>query len=713
MNTSSYSAATRVPARSNTGRGLNGVSILTFGVLVACILLGVYARVADLGRRPLNMDEFLFVRGVQYVLENGLPEFPRGGYYVRGLPLQYLNAAVVGFTHNSEAVHRIFPVVFSLCSVVLIYFYSRRFLPSMLALVAAALVAISSWEVEFGRFIRMYSLFQCLTIGFFIAYNKVLFGDPGWDRGIRLFVPHCLVGACVLLHELGIFLVPFLFVPVLFKVLGEKTPVNIGNGVVYTGVSGLVLVLSLGYLKFNFEKVGVDAAAFRSYMPPEGTVDMASGFTMPFWDRPVPYTPEILALVAGLAGVALLLFGALAGARLFGSGGREKTLVCGALLAALLAAAMHAFAITALIWGGLILRCGVRRVISLTPACRWICWLTGIIGAIWLVLWVIQPEWRVSVDAGDGVKAFRITFFGWPDLYLPFLNPLLDVTPLVTVWMGGGCAWLLIRHRHRNVVFLLGHPVSIVIYTIVAIGMVSMHMLTTRYGYFIYPFAILVMVMFVWDVARTVGRKLSITNRAVLRTCTAGACIVAFLIAEDGNIRHLLNPGSTAATYRIAEYERFGKHWFWTPDVRSPAQFLNQVAVGDAAVVIPRGVLAMSYYLNDDLKVGFYYSLNQATTYRHVVLGKDGQKTELFTGSPLLEDESDVKKCTASFGVVFYANFMRFDHLNARTVWPDEMFVHECVFVSEDGRIEVFKVVPRDLPIIASDLTLRDQQQLQ
>jgi hypothetical protein len=54
-------------------------------VLLPAALLALYARFAGLGTWPLAADEHYMGESVRFILGSGLPAFPCGGYYVRGL----------------------------------------------------------------------------------------------------------------------------------------------------------------------------------------------------------------------------------------------------------------------------------------------------------------------------------------------------------------------------------------------------------------------------------------------------------------------------------------------------------------------------------------------------------------------------------------------------------------------------------------------------
>ena len=105
-----------------------------------------------------------------------MPEFPSGGMYVRGLPLQYLLAASTKIFGQNVFAYRLPGLVFSLISVALAYWYARRFTSVPVAAAVAIALLVSSWHIEFAYFVRMYTLLQCLTLLYLIAVDDAYFG---------------------------------------------------------------------------------------------------------------------------------------------------------------------------------------------------------------------------------------------------------------------------------------------------------------------------------------------------------------------------------------------------------------------------------------------------------------------------------------------------------------------------------------------------------
>ena len=79
--------------------------VLLGGLAAACIIAGTLARFWGLGRWPLAIDEYYFAQSVQNLLHFGIPKFPCGGLYVRGLVLQYASAALQWVGLSAELAH--------------------------------------------------------------------------------------------------------------------------------------------------------------------------------------------------------------------------------------------------------------------------------------------------------------------------------------------------------------------------------------------------------------------------------------------------------------------------------------------------------------------------------------------------------------------------------------------------------------------------------
>jgi hypothetical protein len=172
-----------------------------------------FCPVQGLGKWPFSGDEFHTVQSVRHILESGFPEFPFGGYYMRGLLLQYLMAfsSVLGL--KEEFGYRLVTVVFNLSALPAVYLLGKKISGTTVACVATAVFSLSLWEIEFARYARMYSPFQAVFIWYvYFLYKAVIDGESkarGWMLGLSLL--------SLVLYEGGIFLLVLNFLPLFFE----------------------------------------------------------------------------------------------------------------------------------------------------------------------------------------------------------------------------------------------------------------------------------------------------------------------------------------------------------------------------------------------------------------------------------------------------------------------------------------------------------------
>lgn len=123
-------------------------------ILIA-LAVGLWGRTYELGSRQVAEDATYLVTSINYILEKGIPEYPNGGFYTRCIGLQYLIAGVVKATANELLYYRIPIVLFGLASIFFTFLYARRLSSVVIAAAMVVAMLLSSWQVEFSRFIRM------------------------------------------------------------------------------------------------------------------------------------------------------------------------------------------------------------------------------------------------------------------------------------------------------------------------------------------------------------------------------------------------------------------------------------------------------------------------------------------------------------------------------------------------------------------------------
>src|SRR6187549_3531625 len=85
-----------------------------YALTAAAVSFGLFARFKGLGASPFSVDEYYLARSVEDVMRSGLPAYDCGGYYTRGVLLQYLIAGLQFAGLGPELAPRLLCVLSSL-----------------------------------------------------------------------------------------------------------------------------------------------------------------------------------------------------------------------------------------------------------------------------------------------------------------------------------------------------------------------------------------------------------------------------------------------------------------------------------------------------------------------------------------------------------------------------------------------------------------------
>ena len=183
--------------------------------LVAVLtLLGAYLRLFNLGDLGFRWDEDLSGLTVQAILEHGIPELPSGMLYLRGLGLSYLMAASAALLGFSELALRLPSALFGIATIPLCYLFGRRLFSPVVGVVAAGIFTVSFWDVEMGRYARMYAPFGfCYLLTLHLIWLYRVERQSLWGGCLAIAV--ALVA--VFLHRLGFTLAFAFLIPELMR----------------------------------------------------------------------------------------------------------------------------------------------------------------------------------------------------------------------------------------------------------------------------------------------------------------------------------------------------------------------------------------------------------------------------------------------------------------------------------------------------------------
>jgi hypothetical protein len=224
-------------------------------ILIALTLIAGVIRGRELGKWCFTVDEYYFQKSVTFILEKGAPQLPDGGYYFRGLFVQYLTALSSLIFPDPEFAARIVPLIFGVLSVPLFFLICRFFLPTFPALLCSMILLFSSWHIEFSRFARMYAPFQ------FVFFLFIYFLYSGYILKNRTHQIYSWITAffSVFIYEGAIFFPFILLLPIIL----DDAPLNRRTlGIILV----FLLLLGVNYLASKFPYWGFRA---ENPYPPE------------------------------------------------------------------------------------------------------------------------------------------------------------------------------------------------------------------------------------------------------------------------------------------------------------------------------------------------------------------------------------------------------------------------------------------------------------
>jgi len=191
-------------------------NILTFLGLLAICAIGFALRIGNLGYLSFWGDDGHAVIGTLSILEHGYPLLPSGNFLYHGMLSYYFNIIAVLIFGAEEFAFRITSVVFSIMSIIAIYFLGKTIANKFVGFLAAAVLSFSTWYIIFAREARYYQALQFFYVLTFLFFYLGFFKKR---RPFRILAAIFMV-LTLFIHGIGIMLL-VLFIP-LFIYLGRK-----------------------------------------------------------------------------------------------------------------------------------------------------------------------------------------------------------------------------------------------------------------------------------------------------------------------------------------------------------------------------------------------------------------------------------------------------------------------------------------------------------
>lgn len=638
----------------------------------AAVVVGAVLRFNGLTVSPLADDEYYVVRSVQNILLSGLPEYACGGYYPRGLLFQYLSAGLVHLGVPLEFAPRYLAAASGMLVLPGAFLLARRIGGPIVAMLVLAWLSLSAWQVDGAQFGRMYAPFQAVFVWYCVCYLRAaLDRDARAKRWLA-----ALTVAGVLTWEGGFFLA--LMNLLLPFVDPERRAMDRGD---WSHLAWMALLAAGAYLFATTDFRHLDPALVY----PAG-FESVETMANPGW-REVPAMQGPLQQRQWLwaaAGAAPLGLTGLALVRLW-QDFRDRWLAVAGLLVTMAAAAVHQFAVVALVLA-LLLALGLLRWADFRTRAAGLC---AAATALWLLAWTTYGLTAAGWSAGDDTSFVSRTpllillynLFGFPDFLFEIVIPWGRAAPRLGVAIGIAAAAAIVLSGLQRERLGPDLRLTLFLFLILLGGAAASNppRHETRYVFFLFPLAITLLLALLCR---------GLNARRDLRLGTAGVCSLAvallFVVTEDTGARE------SRALHRLHEapaalFPPSGSgHLVGRADNRSAAAWLATHARAGQDLLVNASPGVDFYF------PGFDYTYIDWTQQRFMAYSCDQGHRERWGNRPLLYTHESLREAVGGSPrslIVASATqslALRRDALRG--------FAPRVVFTTADGKLQVLEI---------------------
>ncbi len=654
-----------------------------FWCALLCLLaigVGVLARFQELGAWCLAVDEFYIAKSVELILQKGIPLYPDGGMYWRGLLFQYIEAASAGAFGLNEYALRFPSVLFNLLTIPPLYLLGRKRIGNAGALLLVAFFCVSIWEVEFARFARMYSMFQCAFLWFLYYYHEGFI----LGRNRAILWSYAIASISIGIYEGAIFMACLLFLPLIFQ------GVSIAKQLRYGIWASAILLLNV-----------VSPKVWPWMFPANSGNQYPKGFVPPGDGGGPLLLPDIslwesVFLRGDLWGVGyfLLVLMGIGLAYLFMKSSlwdwRKKMIGLSLLVAGL----FHLFGIvlSILLIAYLTQNFDPKLVVRKSHEANIGLFLIACLG-FWLTVGWLATTGHIVTSGVESLtlkKILAIVFhyprvmeevgFLWFDV-MPHLMMVSCLFGMMVLWCSKNSTRFLVDH------FLL----LVLVICILILGGIYTLYNSTRYSFFLYP--LILLLWFEGALAFKSWLEHILPPNPLLNKISGFAVVLLpfgfLLISEDFSFAHLRNIGTAEVNFRLNVSEDVAIHYYQREDVKGPAEFINETwKPGD---LILNAVPSSSFYLTH---ANYIFYDEQSSLFKE---NSQHEGTKDRWGNLILYDKETVQKAVqGGTGAVWIMTEPRYQLL--LTEWVKEAVGDknsgtQSASPGRDQRIQIVKFV--------------------
>jgi len=589
-------------------------------IIVISVIAGTIIRLNGLGTWTLALDEYYIIKSSENILKYGLPQFPNGGFYTRGVLIQYLIAPLLSIGVKAEFAGRIFSVFANIITIPALYLISKRIGNQLMATVVIVIFSFSIWEIEFARFARMYAPFQAIFI-WYIYFALKDYQDNSLNNYKWLLL---LSGVSFLVYEGSIFLAVFNFVPL---VLNRKFKFGYIFGAVFTFFS------SAFFNMFDFRSLNS-----KPILPPEYSEIIQSGLA----SSPIKI-PKILllfafdGLIASFLTILLIMISLFYFYKILIELENNNFWSIFSIFLLTLFALLNQFGlfllsyILLIFWNLLDINLNKKKIIL----------YLGIIFIINLIFWfgfgLLSNNWYSlfndfsSYNIWGISKRLIVGFLNYPDNYYTILNYFKTLS-FLTIFSGLFSFALIIyllfaKNENKLIKFLVGTLIFVCILATIPTLLYQ----ETRYTFFAAPILIIIVNYSLYVLTIKMFKNNEIASMIGFLMLSFSA----FIYSNDFTYYHLTNIDSEDVNYRITYNKYLKKHLYRRWDIKTPVQYVRDNMNKDDIIIINEN--SQEYYLP---KVD-YFSID----YKHdafVILSVIEGTKERWSNSKLINNNEDL-----------------------------------------------------------------------
>ena len=582
---------------------------ITAGIILCLIVLATVIRAKGLGRWPVNSDEYLLFQSTSFIHDTGFPMFPSGGYYVRGIALQYLMAFTTWIFPNKEFGLRIVPLCFGILTIPMFYLFCKKMIPTIPAVLCSMILVFSSWHIEFSRFARFYTTFQFMFFLFLYFFYAGYWENEKkyvwWSWGVAVI--------SVFVFEASIFLPIIIFLLIMFR--ENRFHENVIRNSCYA-----FLLLIVNYLVngVNYRDLGV-----KNALPLE-LVNKQSGNILSNLPINLPSMQVFLQVWSSYATIVSYCIMASFGLILFyvlTKREKPKTFwVYIFIVSTIFLPLFHLYALLGVIF--VIIFINRKDVYQFYLKCMNI---VNVYVILSLFYWI-----SMIMLTGNMNKVLHY-LIGYPMFRFSFVDPYLESVPIWSLYASAIIGISIVHNLFSKEIAQTRFVLTVLLVCIFIVSLFNLPEGTTRYSFFFFPLVIILGFQEMDCLINWLKKRNNPQKDKLLLKLLMAIPLFLFFITDDFHLQHVKDVSAMELNFRLGKYEQYQKHWYERYDYRTPALYVNEnMKEGDSVII---GSNPFSAYLKTEF---IFYSPWEADWFRQ--FSRNFGTVEIWSGHKMISD---------------------------------------------------------------------------